>query len=96
MMAIVVTVEGLKDSILFVKIDGKELSNPDKISPVEELDQIKHLINGNLDAVKFRYFDDDVSAEIRFRISKLLAYYVLKSDNVFKVRATNDESLQNH
>jgi hypothetical protein len=96
MMAIVVTVEGTRDSILFVKIDGKEFSNPDKINPVEELDQIKNLVNGNLNAVKFRYFDDDVSAEIRFRISKLLAYYVLKSDNTFKVRVTNDESLQNH
>jgi len=90
MMVITVAVEGLKDSVLFVKIDGKELSNPEKINPVDEIDQIKHLINGNLDAVKFRYFDDDVSAEIRFRISKLLAYYVLKSDNVFKVRVTNE------
>ena len=89
-MVITVAVEGLKDSVLFVKIDGKELSNPEKINPVDEIDQIKHLINGNLDAVKFRYFDDDVSAEIRFRISKLLAYYVLKSDNVFKVRVTNE------
>jgi len=90
MMVITVAVEGLKDSVLFVKIDGKELSNPEKINPVDEIDQIKHLINGNLDAVKFRYFDDDVSAEIRFRISKLLAYYVLKSDSVFKVRVTNE------
>ncbi len=28
MMAIVIAVEGLKDSILFVKIDNKEISNP--------------------------------------------------------------------
>ncbi len=96
MMAIVIAVEGLKDSILFVKIDNKELSSPEKIKPADEIDHIKHLIDGNLYAVKFRYFDDDVSGEIRFRLSKLLAYYVLTSDSVFKVRATNDDTVQSH
>jgi len=77
-LAIVITVEAVKDAILFVKIDYKELSNLDKINPLNEVTQIKDIIEGNVETVRYRYSDDDLMAELRFRLAKLLAFYVMK------------------
>jgi len=77
-LAIVITVEAVKDAILFVKIDHKELLNLDKINPLTEVNQIKDIIEGNMEKVTYRYSDDDLMAELRFRLAKLLVFYVVK------------------